>query len=116
ERDAQGREAFGMEWERERSEPDFMRGVVAWMRALRPLGAGVREKLADVGDRQLASELAARIRPLLDDICQRLTPISEALVAAERFPWGEETVLRPVPLTMIREQTSAYAQTNLQIA
>lgn len=116
ERDAQGREAFGMQWERERSEPAFMRGVVAWMRALRPLGAGVREKLAEVGDRQLASELAARIKPLLDDIRQRLVPISEALVAAERRPWGEETVLRRVPLTVIRDEISAYAQAHAQMA
>jgi very-short-patch-repair endonuclease len=107
ERDAQGREAFGMQWERERSSPPFMRGVVAWMRALRPLGTGVREKLADVGDRQLASELAARIRPLLEDIRQRLTPISEALVAVERNLWDQETVLRRVPLTQLRDQTKA---------
>lgn len=117
ERDAQGGEAFGMQWERERSKPAFMRGVVAWMRALRPLGAGVREKLADVGDRQLASELAARIRPLLEDIRARLTPISEALIAADYRPWGEETVLRRVPLAVIKEQTSAlagaYSQTEL---
>lgn len=114
ERDAQGSEAFGTQWERERSEPAFMRGVVAWMRALRPLGAGVREKLAEVGDRQLASELAVRIRPLLEDIRQRLTPISEALVAAERRPWGEETVLRRVPLTTLKEQTGAFAQAHAQ--
>lgn len=116
ERDAQGREAFGMHWERERSEPAFMRGVVAWMRALRPLGAGVREKLADVADRQLASELATRIKPLLNDIRQCLTPISEALVAAELRPWGEETVLRRVPLAAIREETSAYAKAHAQMS
>jgi very-short-patch-repair endonuclease len=116
ERDAQGREAFGTQWERERSQSSFMRGVVAWMRALRPLGSGVREKLADVSDRQLASELAARISPLLDDVRQRLTPISEALIAAERRPWGEETVLRRVPLTQLREQTSASAKAYAQAA
>lgn len=114
ERDAQGNESFGMQWERDRSKPVFMRGVVAWMRALRPLGAGVREKLAGVADRQLASELAARIRPLLDDIRQRLTPISEALIAVEFRPWGEETVLRRVPLALIKEQTSAFAKAYAQ--
>ena len=116
ERDAQGREAFGMQWERERSEPVFMRSVVAWMRALRPLGTGVREKLADVGDRQLAAELAARIRPFLEDLRQRLTPISEALVAAEFRPWGEETVLRRVPLSEIRDRTALISKAYEQLA
>jgi very-short-patch-repair endonuclease len=116
ERDAQGREAFGAQWERERSDPAFLRGVVAWMRALRPLGTGVREKLADIADRQLASELAARIKPLLEEVRQRLTPISEALIASGQHPWGEETVLRRVPVARIREQTGAFAAAYAELA
>ncbi|WP_242102074.1 DUF3320 domain-containing protein [Lysobacter sp. M2-1] len=108
ERDGQGAEAFGTGWQRERSDTSFLRGVANWMRSLRPLGSGVRERLADVADRQLASELAARVLPVLDEVKVRLTPISEALIAAERRPWGEETVLRRVPLTAAKAKTAIW--------
>jgi very-short-patch-repair endonuclease len=110
ERDAQGSEAFGAGWQRERSDTAFLRGVAAWMRSLRPLGNGVRERLAEVADRQLASELAIRLRPLLEESKTRLTPINEALIGAGKIPWGEETVLRRVPLMVVSETIKTWCR------
>jgi very-short-patch-repair endonuclease len=99
--DRSGEEAFGTNWRRERSDVEFLRGVADWMRSLRPLGEGVRERLADITDRELAAELAGRVLPLAQSIRERLMPLSERLVAGEKRPWGEETVLRRVPLHVI---------------
>jgi len=99
EHDTQGREAFGSNWQGERSNPSFLRGVVAWMRTLRPLGSGVRERLAEIGDRVLATEIAKRVKPFLEELSRNLSPVHEALLAAERNPWGEETVLKRVALS-----------------
>jgi len=99
--DRAGVEAFGANWRRERSDIVFLRGVADWMRSLRPLGEGVRERLADINDRELAAELASRVRPLAQSIRERLMPISEALVTGEKRPWGDETVLRRVPLDQL---------------
>lgn len=108
-RDQEGAEAFGTGWQRERSDPAFLRGVAAWMRSLRPLGIGVREKLADVSDRSLATELAMRIRPMLEEVKERLLPMSEALIAADRNPWGEETIAKRVPLHDIAAQVTSWS-------
>lgn len=102
---AQASEAFGSSWHGERSSAPFLRGVVAWMRTLRPLGAGVRERLADLPDRVLAAEIAKRIRPVLDQIQADLGPIHSALIAAQQTPWGEETVLQRVPLGTLSGRT-----------
>lgn len=119
ERDAQGLEAFGSDWQRERSNPSFLRGVVAWMRTLRPLGSGVRERLADIDDRVLATEIAKRVKPGLEELGSNLSPVHEALLAAERNPWGEETIFKRVPLSVIAEKAalwhSAHEQTGLLI-
>ncbi|WJM85547.1 hypothetical protein QUF31_21685 [Dickeya chrysanthemi] len=79
--DAQGQEAFGSNWQRERSNPSFLRGVVAWMRTLRPLGSGVRERLADISDRVLATEIAKRVKPVLEELVRDLAPVHEALLS-----------------------------------
>ncbi|KQR18028.1 MULTISPECIES: DUF3320 domain-containing protein [Xanthomonas] len=106
--DAQGEEAFGSNWQRERSNPSFLRGVVAWMRTLRPLGSGVRERLADIGDRVLATDIAKRVKPVLEELGRSLGPVHEALVAAERNPWGEETVLKRVALSELSEKSAHW--------
>ena len=98
EQERAGQEAFGSNWLKERSDVAFLKGVADWMRSLRPLGEGVRTQLANVADRGLAAELASRIRPVAVATRDRLLPVSEALVAAEKRPWGEETVLKRVPL------------------
>lgn len=108
EHDAQGQEAFGSNWQRERSNPSFLRGVVAWMRTLRPLGNGVRERLADIGDRVLATEIAKRVKPSLEELIRNLSPVHEALLAAERNPWGEETVLKRVALSDLSEKSALW--------
>ncbi|MGO4551235.1 DUF3320 domain-containing protein [Lysobacter sp. 2RAF19] len=110
ERDRQGDEAFGGGWQRERSEVAFLRGVAEWMRSLRPLGSGVRERLADVADRELAAELGKRVGPLVDAIRSQLLPISEALIAADRRPWGEETILRRVRLDELRTRCAHWRE------
>lgn len=102
---AQAIEAFGSSWQGERSSAPFLRGVVAWMRTLRPLGTGVRERLADLPDRVLAAEIAKRVRPVLDEIQQDLSPIHNVLVTAQHAPWGEETVLQRVPLETLSRRT-----------
>lgn len=86
------------------------------MRSLRPLGAGVRERLADVSDRALASELASRIRPMLEEIQARLLSISESLIAADRRPWGEETITRRVPLPAVLKQLASWGAAYQQCA
>lgn len=109
ERDAQAAEAFGRAWQRERSDIRQLRGISSWMRSLRPLGEGARERLADVGDRQLAHELAVRVRPALEQIQSQLFPLSEALVAARLAPWGEETILRRVSLSTIDARIARWS-------
>lgn len=109
ERNGQAEEAFGTAWQRERSSAAFLRGVAAWMRSLRPLGSGVRERLAELADRQLAAELAKRTAPVLEELRTKLSPISEALVAADKRPWGEETVLRRVSLPAIQAKVSMWS-------
>lgn len=106
--DRAGEEAFGSNWRRERSDIAFLRGVADWMRSLRPLGEGVRERLADITDRELAAELASRVRPLAQGIRERLMPLSEALVAGEKRPWGDETVLRRVSLDQLSARTDRW--------
>ena len=108
-RDQEGAEAFGTGWQRERSDPVFLRSVAAWMRSLRPLGAGVRQKLADVADRALATELATRIRPMLEEIEGHLLPISEVLIASDPKPWGEETIAKRVPLHDVAAKVASWA-------
>lgn len=116
EHDAQGQEAFGSNWQRERSNPSFLRGVVAWMRALRPLGSGVRERLADIGDRVLATEIAKRVKPVLEELGRSLSPVHEALLAAERNPWGEETVLKRVLLADLTHRSARWLAASEQAA
>ncbi|UAY76419.1 DUF3320 domain-containing protein [Pseudoxanthomonas sp. X-1] len=116
EHDAQGQEAFGSNWQRERSNPSFLRGVVAWMRTLRPLGNGVRERLADIGDRVLATEIAKRVKPVLEELGRNLSPVHEALLAAERNPWGEETVLKRVALSDLTERSALWQGASEQSA
>lgn len=115
EHDTEGLEAFGSDWQRERSDTSYLRGVVAWMRTLRPLGMGVRERLADIEDRVLATEIAKRVKPGLEELLRKFSPIHGVLVAAERNPWGEETLLERVPLSTISEKAafwhSAHSQT-----
>ncbi|PPT84080.1 DNA helicase [Xanthomonas arboricola pv. zantedeschiae] len=117
ERDAQGLEAFGSNWQRERSEASFLRGVVAWMRTLRPLGSGVRERLADIGDKVLATEIARRVKAMLEEISRQLSPIHEQFLTANRDPWAGEVVVKRVPLTLLAEKTTlwqdAYSQSLL---
>lgn len=109
ESDVQGQEAFGSAWERDRTNLGYMRGVVAWMRTLRPLGAGVREKLADISDRSLAAELGVRLRPQLEGVQQVLSPIHEALLAAGKPLFGEETSLPKIPLSTLNGLTAPVA-------
>jgi Protein of unknown function (DUF4011)/REase_MTES_1575/Protein of unknown function (DUF3320)/AAA domain len=109
ERNPQAAEAFGRAWRRERSDIGQLKGISSWMRSLRPLGEGVRERLADVGDRQLTHELAARVRPTLEGIQATLLPLSEAMVTARLAPWGEETVLRRVPLSTVQMRIARWA-------
>lgn len=116
ENDAQGLEAFGSNWQRERSNTSFLHGVVAWMRTLHPLGNGVRERLADIGDRVLATEIAKRVRPGLGQILKDLTPIHEALLAIERNPWGEEIILQRVPITVISAKSACWRSAHEQTA
>lgn len=116
EHDAQGQEAFGSNWQRERSNPSFLRGVVAWMRTLRPLGSGVRERLADISDRVLATEIAKRVKPVLEELVRDLAPVHEALLSAERNPWGEETVLKRVALSELEEKSALWQAASQQSA
>jgi very-short-patch-repair endonuclease len=116
EHDAQGQEAFGSNWQRERSNPSFLRGVVAWMRTLRPLGSGVRERLADIGDRVLATEIAKRVKPVLEELGRNLSPVHEALLVAERNPWDEETVLKRVALADLMDKSALWLAASEQAA
>ncbi|MXV07490.1 MULTISPECIES: DUF3320 domain-containing protein [unclassified Xanthomonas] len=116
EHDSQGQEAFGSNWQRERSNPSFLRGVVAWMRTLRPLGSGVRERLVDIGDRVLATEIAKRVKPVLEELGRNLLPVHEALLAAERNPWGEETVLKRVALSDLTDKSALWLAASEQAA
>lgn len=116
EHDAQGQEAFGSNWQRERSNPSFLRGVVAWMRTLRPLGSGVRERLADIGDRVLATEIAKRVKPSLEELSRNLSPVHEALLSAERNPWDEETVLKRVALSDLTGKSALWLAASEQAA
>jgi len=109
ESDAQGFEAFGSSWERDRSDTARMRGVVSWMRTLRPLGTGVREQLADIGDRSLAADLAGRLRPRVQAIQARLLPVHESLLGDGRMLWGEEASLPCVPLDLAASSTARFA-------
>lgn len=104
ERDAQGREAFGTSWERDRSSVELLRGVIAWMRELRPLGSGARERLIELADPELAAELGKRMQPALSELKTLLHPLNEKLLAARKTPWGEETLAGRVPLTMLWEK------------
>lgn len=106
ESDAQGQEAFGSAWERDRTNLGYMRGVVAWMRTLRPLGAGVREKLADISDRSRAAELGSRLRVQLEGVQHSLSPIHEAVLASGKPLFGEETSLSKIPLSTFHAQTA----------
>ena len=108
-RDAQAAEAFGRAWQRERSNVEQLQGISSWMRSLRPLGADARERLADVGDRQLAHELAARVRSTLERVQTQLFPLSEAMAAERLAPWGDETVLRRVPLATLQSRIARWA-------
>jgi len=114
EHDPQGQEAFGSNWQREHSNSSFLRGVVAWMRTLRPLGTGVRERLADIEDRVLATEIAKRVKPVLEELNRNLSPVHEALLAAERNPWGEEIVLKRVALSDLTEKTALWQASSEQ--
>jgi len=105
---AQAIEAFGASWQGERSSVPFLRGVVVWMRTLRPFGRDVRERLAALPDRVLASEIAKRVRPVLEEIQADLGPIHSALITAQRAPWGEETILQRVPLDTLRTHTHPW--------
>ncbi len=109
ESDAQGVEAFGSNWERDRSNPAYMRGVVAWMRTLRPLGAGVRDQLADISDRALAAELATKLRPQIEKVQKALTPVHEALLTGSKNLWGDETSLPSVLFSRIGTCTASFA-------
>ena len=78
------------------------------MRNLRPLGSGVRERLADIGDRQLATDIAKRVKPVLEELGRGLSPVHEALLAAELNPWGEETVLKRVVLSDLIDRSAVW--------
>lgn len=109
---AQGEEAFGANWERDRSDTAFLRGVVTWMRGMRPLGLGAREQVAAIGDRGLAAELAARLRPALAEVQAQLAPVHESLLAGGQMLWsGEESSLPRVPLRRLTDDTAPFAQT-----
>lgn len=108
----QGEEAFGANWERDRSDTAFLRGVVTWMRGIRPLGLGAREQVAAIGDRGLAAELAARLAPALADVQTNLSPVHELLLAGGQMLWsGEESSLTRVPLRRLTDGTAPFAQT-----
>lgn len=109
ESEAQGLEAFGVNWEQDRSNPAYMRGVIEWMRTLRPLGAGVREQLADISDRALAVELAARLRPQIERIQKALAPVHQMALAEGKKLWGDGTSLPSVPLSLIGTHTAPFA-------
>lgn len=107
---AQGEEAFGASWERDRSDAAFLAGVVSWMRGMRPLGLGAREQVAAVGDRVLAAELAARLGPALSELQSQLSPIHELLLARGQMLWtAEESLLPRVLLSRLRGDTSPFA-------
>jgi very-short-patch-repair endonuclease len=108
-RDAQAAEAFGRAWQRDRSNVEQLKGISSWMRSLRPLGDDARERLADVGDRRLAHELAVRVRSTLERVQTQLFPLSEAMVTERLAPWGDETVLRRVPLESVRSRIARWA-------
>lgn len=114
-RDQEGQEAFGASWMGERSKTGFLRGVVSWMRTLRPLGADARERLANIADPEQAVQLAKRLRPALEALQRGLTPVHEALVANERSPWGGEVVLKRVPLLVIWSRTAPLKQAFEQV-
>ncbi|KRD79733.1 DUF3320 domain-containing protein [Lysobacter sp. Root983] len=105
-RDQEGLEAFGAAWMRERSSVGFLRGVVSWMRTLRPLGADARERLANISDPEQAAQVAKRLRPALEVLQRALAPTHDALVASELSPWGGEVVLKRVPLLTIWTRTA----------
>jgi very-short-patch-repair endonuclease len=107
--DEQGVEAFGSNWERDRSNSAYMRGVVAWMRTLRPLGVGVREQLADISDRSLAVELAARLRPQIERIQKALAPVHDALLIENKNLWSDDTSLQSLSLSRIAARTASFA-------
>ncbi len=85
---AQGEETFGANWERDRSDTAFLRGVVAWMRGMRPLGLGAREQVAAIGDRGVAAEFAALLAPELAELQALLSPIHESLLSSGQMLWS----------------------------
>ncbi len=106
--EAQGLEAFGGNWERDKSNVDFLRAVLAWMREIRPFGADARQRLADVGDRELAAEVGKRLRPVLSQAREEFRPINEGMVNAQKTQWGEETLAGRIPLSLIREKCAFW--------
>ncbi|WP_223495536.1 DUF3320 domain-containing protein [Stenotrophomonas indicatrix] len=108
---AQGVEAFGANWERDRSDTAFLRGVVAWMRGMRPLGLGAREQVAAIGDRGLAAELADRLVPGLAEVQALLSPIHESLLTSGQMLWSAvESSLPRVPLLRLLDDTAPFGQ------
>ncbi|HHA2423627.1 DUF3320 domain-containing protein [Stenotrophomonas maltophilia] len=108
---AQGEEAFGANWERDRSDTAFLRGVVAWMRGMRPLGLGAREQVAAIGDKGLAAELAARLGPGLAEVQALLSPIHESLLTSGQMLWSAvESSLPRVPLHRLLDDTAPFEQ------
>lgn len=114
-RDQEGLDAFGASWMRERSSTGFLRGVVSWMRTLRPLGVDARERLANIADPEQATQVAKRLRPALEALQRSLSPVHDALVANERSPWGAEVVLKRVPLLVIWSRTAPLKQAFEQV-
>lgn len=104
----QALDAFGSSWQGERSDVLFLRRVVAWMRTLRPLGSGVRERLANINDRVLAAEVAKRLKPVLMDLQQTLKPTYEAMIAHGSDRWGEETILGRMSLQLLGERLAPW--------
>ncbi|MFZ4214514.1 DUF4011 domain-containing protein [Pantoea endophytica] len=108
---AQGEEAFGANWERDRSDTAFLRGVVAWMRGMRPLGLGAREQVAAIGDKGLAAVLAARLGPGLAEVQALLSPIHESLLTSGQMLWSAvESSLPRVPLHRLLDDTAPFEQ------
>ncbi|MDZ5817845.1 hypothetical protein U4I65_22690, partial [Stenotrophomonas maltophilia] len=68
----------------------------------------MRERLANIGDRQLATEIAMRVKPVLEELTRSLSPVHEALLAAECNPWGGETSLKRVALSEVMDKSAVW--------
>ncbi|WP_041358227.1 DUF3320 domain-containing protein [Methylorubrum extorquens] len=107
--DAFGRAAFGTDWRAERSRPEPLQALVAWMRSLRGLGAEPRLIASRLPDR---ADLEARASALAR-LCEVLGPIASVhwadLGDANEAAFPSVVNVNQVPLARLADRAGAIA-------